>query len=50
MFVVDFCMSRDIIPVYATTERKVVEKKTGETVKLSREFEHVQFRKYQLVK
>lgn len=50
MFVVDFCMSRDIIPVYATTERKVVEKKTGETIKLSREFEHVQFRKYQLVK
>jgi len=46
-FIVDFCISRDVIPVYATTERKVVEEKVGETIKLSREFEHVQFRKYQ---
>lgn len=47
MFIVDFCISKDITPVYATTERKVIEEKIGETVKLSREFEHVMFREYQ---
>lgn len=50
MYIVGYCMSRDIIPVYATTERKVVEKKMGETIQLSREFEHVQFREYQMAR
>lgn len=46
MFIVDFCISKDITPVYATTKRKVIEEKIGETVKLLREFEHVMFREY----
>lgn len=46
MKVVNHCISKDIIPVYATTSRKIVEEKIGEKVRISREFEHVKFRKY----
>jgi CRISPR-associated Csx2 family protein len=46
MKLVNYCISKAIIPVYATTNRKVVEEKIGEKVKNSREFEHMKFRKY----
>lgn len=46
IYVVNYCIEEGLVPVYATTKRKVVEKKVGEKVKLSREFEHVMFRKY----
>lgn len=45
--IVDYCISKRIIPIYATTQRKVTEEKSGEVIKISREFEHVMFRKYQ---
>ena len=43
---VDYCIFKNITPIYATTERNVVEEKIGETIKISREFKHVMFRKY----
>ncbi len=43
---VDYCLSKGIIPIYSTTERKVTEEKLGEKIRLSREFEHVMYRKY----
>ena len=46
MSMVEYAKSKKIIPIYATTERNVVEEKTGETIKISREFKHVMFRKY----
>ncbi len=46
MKIVSYCISKDIIPVYATTNRRIVEEKNGERVRISREFEHVKFRKY----
>lgn len=45
-FVVDYCKSKGLIPVYATTKRKVTEQKLGEVIRSSREFEHVMFRRY----
>ena len=44
--VVDYCKSKRLIPVYATTKRKVTEQKLGEVIRSSREFEHVMFRRY----
>lgn len=48
--IVDYCFSKGLIPIYATTDRKIIEEKSGEKVKLVREFEHVMFRKYQRLK
>ncbi len=48
MYIVNYCISEGLIPVYATTKRKVIEEKVGEKIKFSREFEHVMFRKYQI--
>lgn len=47
MLIVDYCFSKGITPIYAATQRKVIEEKSGERIKLSREFEHVTFREYQ---
>jgi CRISPR-associated Csx2 family protein len=48
MLVVNYCKSKNIIPVYATTKRVVKEEVSGEKVMVSREFEHVIFRKYEI--
>lgn len=45
---VNHCLGRGLIPVYATSQRRAVEKRMGETIKISREFEHVSFREYKL--
>ncbi|NLV89796.1 MAG: TIGR02221 family CRISPR-associated protein [Tissierellia bacterium] len=45
--IVDYCLAKGIIPIYATTERKAVEENYGDQIKISRVFEHVMFRKYQ---
>lgn len=44
--VVDYCMARGIIPVYATTQRKVKEEVSGNSIIATREFRHVMFREY----
>lgn len=47
VFVVNYCIKKNIIPVYATTKRVAKEEIIGEKVMVSREFEHMIFRKYQ---
>ncbi len=47
VLIVDYCISKGITPVYATSQRKVIEEKSGETIKISREFKHMMFREYQ---
>ncbi|SHE33016.1 CRISPR-associated protein, TM1812 family [Caldanaerobius fijiensis DSM 17918] len=44
--VVDYCMARGIIPVYATTQRKVKEEVSEDSIITTREFKHVMFREY----
>ncbi len=44
--IVSHCKAKGIIPVYATTSRRILEEKIGEEVRISREFSHVKFRKY----
>jgi len=45
---VNYAFSVDLIPVYATTERKVVEKQLSKnTVKTERIFQHKMFRRYE---
>lgn len=47
---VNYCLDKSLKPVYSTTERKViVEKKEGTITKTS-QFEHVKFRKYEVIK
>lgn len=43
---VDHCRVHGIVPVYATTRRKAVERVNGEKITIEREFEHVRFRMY----
>lgn len=49
MMVVSHCMKRNLIPVYATTNRKVIEEKQGDKVVSVRQFEHVDFRRYKFI-
>ncbi|MCF6245435.1 MAG: CRISPR-associated protein Csx20 [Sulfurovum sp.] len=43
---VQFAKEIGMLPVYATSRRKVSEVADGEKIKTIREFEHVRFRKY----
>lgn len=43
---VNFCKEKGLIPVYATTERKVEEEKKDGVVLVKRTFNHVRFRVY----
>lgn len=43
---VNHCRAHGIVPVYATTRRKAVERVNGEKIIIEREFEHVRFRIY----
>ncbi|MDI6604043.1 MAG: CRISPR-associated protein Csx20 [Thermoanaerobacteraceae bacterium] len=46
--VVDFCFKNELVPVYSTTKRQIVNEETeGENVNISRVFSHVRFRKYE---
>lgn len=45
--VVDYCFSRGLIPVYATTKRLHREEQTEEGVKMIKVFRHVRFRRYE---
>ena len=48
---VSFCLSHNLIPIYATTERQVVEQKLPDgSIKLERIFKHKLFRRYELFK
>lgn len=44
--VVSYCIDKDLIPIYSTTERKVIEEATNDGVKTRRVFKHVRFRQY----
>lgn len=45
---VDFCKKIELVPIYATTKRKVIkETLSDETVKVKRVFTHVRFRKFE---
>ena len=44
----DFCFKHDLIPIYATTQRNVVEKKLPDgRTETRRTFSHIRFRKYE---
>jgi len=43
---VNFAKSLDLIPIYATTKREVVEEKQGDKVVKKSIFKHIRFRKY----
>jgi len=43
---VEYCRMRGITAVYATTTRKAVEQVNGDKVTITRQFEHVRFRRY----
>ncbi|QSZ27546.1 hypothetical protein ACETAC_01070 [Aceticella autotrophica] len=46
--VVDFCFKNELVPVYSTTKRQIVnEHIIGRDVQVSRMFSHVRFRKYE---
>lgn len=47
-YIVDYCFKNGRIPIYATTNRKVEEKRENETVKINRVFKRENFRKYML--
>lgn len=47
--VVNYCLKQGLIPVYATTQRRVVEEVAGDGVKTHRAFKYVRFRKYSYV-
>ncbi|NMB41348.1 MAG: hypothetical protein GX996_05370 [Firmicutes bacterium] len=45
---VDFCKSKNLIPIYATTERVLAEETLADnSVKTVRKFKHVRFREYE---
>lgn len=44
---VSWAFSKGLIPIYATTERKVGESRDGEKISTKRVFEHVRFRFYE---
>ncbi len=46
VFMVQFCWNERFIPVYATTERHVLEKKVEDKVELVHTFQHVRYRRY----
>ncbi|BDY11974.1 hypothetical protein HCR_02860 [Hydrogenimonas cancrithermarum] len=41
--------SRGLVPVYATTKRRAIEKVEGDRVTTTRVFEHVRFRVYETI-
>ena len=45
--IVEWAKRNELIPVYATTIRKVREKREGEKIKTEKEFQHKRFRKYE---
>ncbi|MFA7578219.1 MAG: CRISPR-associated protein Csx20 [Candidatus Muiribacteriota bacterium] len=46
---VNFCFKKGLIPVYATTERKAIEKNIDGKIVIERIFSHVIFRKYEKI-
>lgn len=47
-YIVDYCFKNGRVPIYATTNRKVEEKRENGTIKINRVFKHENFRKYML--
>jgi len=45
-YIVDYCFKKGLIPVYATTKRRVTETREGEKVITNRVFVHEGYRKY----
>lgn len=44
--VVNYCIGKEVTPVYSTTTRKITEENVADGVKTHRLFKHVRFRKY----
>ncbi|MCC3867936.1 CRISPR-associated protein Csx20 [Terrisporobacter mayombei] len=47
-YIVDYCFKKDLIPVYSTSKRQVLEHKDGEKIITNRIFSHQGFRKYEI--
>lgn len=45
-YIVDYCFKKGLIPVYATTKRRVTETREGDKVITNRVFIHEGYRKY----
>lgn len=45
-YIVDYCFKSGFIPVYATSVRRVIEEKDGDSILTKRIFKHEGFRKY----
>lgn len=45
-YIVDYCFKSQRIPVYATSERRVIEERDGEKITTKRIFAHERFREY----
>ena len=45
-YIVDYCFKKGLIPVYATTKRRVTETREGDKVITNRIFVHEGYRKY----
>lgn len=45
-YIVDYCFKKGLIPVYATTKRRVTETREGDKVITNRVFVHEGYRKY----
>lgn len=46
-FLVNYSLKQRLIPVYSTTERKVITEKIGNKIVKKSEFQHVRFRRYE---
>ena len=46
ILIVDYCFKSQRIPVYATSERRVIEERDGEKITTKRIFAHERFREY----
>lgn len=49
-YIVDYCFKNDLIPIYATSKRKVEEYRNGEEIITNRVFLHQGFRNYERYK
>ena len=45
-YIVDYCFKSNLIPIYATSKRQVIEEIQGDKIITNRTFKHEGFRKY----
>lgn len=45
-YIVDYCFKSNLIPIYATSKRQVIEESQGDKIITNRTFKHEGFRKY----